>query len=284
MGMYQNNRTARGRTRDRAASSATTGDLSAAATRLRATSSSRAGGAGASSSRRSAARRGASSRTSPRRSTFMRYAADNRVVQFIYSLTTGSAKPFFYAAVVVAVLVSIYFPVRDLYSAYRTGIVLEQQLQIRSAYNEDLESRVDSLLSTEGIERAAREDLGLVMPGERVIDVVGLDEGSSSEGEASSTSGDSAAGDDSASGTASGSASDDSEGQAGEGAADSASSEDDASADGGESAGQDGPMTSTDVEQAEQAALADAPWYIKMLDALFFYQGADGQAVASSGE
>ena len=214
----------------------------------------------------------------------MRYAADNRVVQFIYSLTTGSAKPFFYAAVVVAVLVSIYFPVRDLYSAYRTGIVLEQQLQIRSAYNEDLESRVDSLLSTEGIERAAREDLGLVMPGERVIDVVGLDEGSSSEGDASSTSGDSAAGDDSASGTASGSASDDSEGQAGEGAADSASSEDAASADGGESAGQDGPMTSTDVEQAEQAALADAPWYIKMLDALFFYQGADGQAVASSGE
>lgn len=284
MGTYQNNRTARGRTRDRAASAATTGDLSAAATRLRATSSSRAGGAGASSSRRSAARRGASSRTSPRRSTFMRYAADNRVVQFIYSLTTGSAKPFFYAAVVAAVLVSIYFPVRDLYSAYRTGIVLEQQLQIRSAYNEDLESRVDSLLSTEGIERAAREDLGLVMPGERVIDVVGLDEGSSSEGDASSTSGDSAAGDDSASGTASGSASDDSEGQAGEGAADSASSEDDASADGGESAGQDGPMTSTDVEQAEQAVLADAPWYIKMLDALFFYQGADGQAVASSGE
>ena len=214
----------------------------------------------------------------------MRYAADNRVVQFIYSLTTGSTKPFFYAAVVVAVLVSIYFPVRDLYSAYRTGIVLEQQLQIRSAYNEDLESRADSLLSTEGIERAAREDLGLVMPGERVIDVVGLDEGSSSEGEASSTSGDSAAGDDSASGTASGSASDDSEGQAGEGAADSASSEDDASADGGESAGQDGPMTSTDVEQAEQAVLADAPWYIKMLDALFFYQGADGQAVASSGD
>lgn len=284
MGTYQNNRTARGRTRDRAASAATTGDLSAAATRLRATSSSRAGGAGASSSRRSAARGGASSRTSPRRSTFMRYAADNRVVQFIYSLTTGSAKPFFYAAVVVAVLVSIYFPVRDLYSAYRTGIVLEQQLQIRSAYNEDLESRVDSLLSTEGIERAAREDLGLVMPGERVIDVVGLDEHSSSEGDASSTSGDSAAGDDSASGTASGSASDDSEGQAGEGAVDSASSEDDASADGGESAGQDGPMTSTDVEQAEQAALADAPWYIKMLDALFFYQGADGQAVASSGE
>lgn len=284
MGTYQNNRTARGRTRDRAASAAATGDLSAAATRLRATSSSRAGGAGASSSRRSAARRGASSRTSPRRSTFMRYAADNRVVQFIYSLTTGSAKPFFYAAVVVAVLVSIYFPVRDLYSAYRTGIVLEQQLQIRSAYNEDLESRVDSLLSTEGIERAAREDLGLVMPGERVIDVVGLDEGSSSEGDASSTSGDSAAGDDSASGTASGSASDDSEEQAGEGAADSASSEGDASADGGESAGQDGPMTSTDVEQAEQAVLADAPWYIKMLDALFFYQGADGQAVASSGE
>ena len=41
--------------------------------------------------------------------------------------------------------------------------------------------------------------------------------------------------------------------------------------------------TGFDVE-AEQAALADAPWYIKMLDALFFYQGADGQAVASSGE
>ncbi len=69
--------------------------------------------------------------------------------------------------------------------------------------------------STEGIERAAREDLGLVMPGERVIDVVGL--------------------------------------------------EDDAAA-------------------AAAGDAADASWYIRMLDALFFYQGAEGQSVASTGE
>ena len=47
---------------------------------------------------------------------------------------------------------------------------------------------------------------------------------------------------------------------------------------------EDEPMTSADVEAAEQAVVEDAPWYIRMLDALFFYQGAEGQSVASTGE
>ena len=172
MGTYRDNRTSRGRAGERAGSAAATGDLSAAASRLRAGGPRRASAAGRGAS---GAKRGTAAKSSAKRSSFMRYAADNRVVQFIYSITTGSTKPIFYAAVAAVVLVSIYFPVRDLYAAYRTGMVLDQQLEIRNEYNERLESHVDGLLSTEGIERAAREDLGLVMPGERVIDVVGLE-------------------------------------------------------------------------------------------------------------
>lgn len=277
MGTYRDNRTSRGRAGERAGSAAATGDLSAAASRLRAGGPRRASAAGRSAS---GAKRGTAAKSSAKRSSFMRYAADNRVVQFIYSITTGSTKPIFYAAVAAVVLVSIYFPVRDLYAAYRTGMVLDQQLEIRNEYNERLESHVDGLLSTEGIERAAREDLGLVMPGERVIDVVGLEDDAApnaAEGSADTSdtpAEDAAAGDDAADTDA------DAEGQA----AQDADAAEDAPAEQPAEDSEDEPMTSADVEAAEQAVVEDAPWYIRMLDALFFYQGADGQSVASTGE
>lgn len=277
MGTYRDNRTSRGRAGERAGSAAATGDLSAAASRLRAGGPRRASAAGRSAS---GAKRGTAAKSSAKRSSFMRYAADNRVVQFIYSITTGSTKPIFYAAVAAVVLVSIYFPVRDLYAAYRTGMVLDQQLEIRNEYNERLESHVDGLLSTEGIERAAREDLGLVMPGERVIDVVGLeDDAAPNAAEGSADTSDTpaenaAAGDDAADTDA------DAEGQA----AQDVDAAEDAPAEQPAEDSEDEPMTSADVEAAEQAVVEDAPWYIRMLDALFFYQGAEGQSVASTGE
>lgn len=158
----------------------------------------------------------------------MKYANDNRVVRTVYSLTTGPYRLAFYLLVVVAILAAMYFPLRDLYSAYRTNEIVEQQLSIRKKYNEKLQGEVDSLLSQDGIENAAR-DMGLVMPGEKAIDVTG-DSGSS---------------------------------------------------DGSSSSGAD---TSEAVSEEEDAVEKDRPWYIEFLDAVFFYQGADGQKVVSSGE
>ena len=50
-------------------------------------------------------------------SDFMRYANDNAVVKAIYDFTHGSLRPLFIGVVVALVLVSLYFPVRDLYVA-----------------------------------------------------------------------------------------------------------------------------------------------------------------------
>ncbi len=180
--------------------------------------------------RASAAGRGGTGRN-PRRSHhtsgLMRYAADNRIVQTVYQFTTGSTRYLFYGLVVLAVAIGVYFPVRDLYTAYRTGDILERQLEVRNDYNEVLEDKVNRLLSTEGIEDIARENLGLVMPGEQVVTVTGVE-------------------------------------------ADESSSDDSA--------------TASEVENAELAVVDDAPWYIKVLDAIFFYRGVEGQVVSSAGE
>lgn len=197
-------------------------------------SSRRASGRATAAGTRSAARTGeragsrASQRGSRRTSGFMRYAADNRVVQAVYQLTTGPARYAFYGLIVLAVAISVYFPVRDLYAAYRTGDILERQLEVRNDYNKGLEDDVDHLLSTEGIEDIAREDLGLVLPGEHAVTVTGIDPEDTDE--------------------------------------------------------EDAAGTSSEVEQAEQAAAEEAPWYIKLLDVVFFYQGVEGQTVASTGE
>lgn len=115
-----------------------------------------------------------------RSSNFMHYANDNRVVRAAYEFTHGSTKPIFILIVVAAVLVSLYFPVRDLYVAKRTGDILTQQVAIRKEYNDSLQKDVDKLLSEQGIKDTATDKLGLVMPGEKKIDVVGLDDSDSS--------------------------------------------------------------------------------------------------------
>ena len=113
-------------------------------------------------------------------SDFMRYANDNAVVKAIYDFTHGSLRPLFIGIVVVLALVSLYFPVRDLYVAKRSNDILAKQVEIRQQYNDELQKSVDKLLSEEGIKDAATEDLGLVMPGETKIDVLGLDDDSDS--------------------------------------------------------------------------------------------------------
>lgn len=113
-------------------------------------------------------------------SDFMHYANDNAVVKAIYDFTHGPQRGLFIGIVVVLVLVSLYFPVRDLYVAKRSNDILSKQVEIRQQYNDELQKSVDKLLSEQGIKDAASEYLGLVMPGEKRIEVQGLDEDSDS--------------------------------------------------------------------------------------------------------
>lgn len=113
-------------------------------------------------------------------SDFMHYANDNAVVKAIYDFTHGPQRGLFIGIVVALVLVSLYFPVRDLYVAKRSSDILAKQVEIRQQYNDELQKSVDKLLSEDGIKDAATEDLGLVMPGETKIDVLGLDDDSDS--------------------------------------------------------------------------------------------------------
>ena len=134
------------------------------------------------SSRSSAQTHDRSSRPSSRLSgsDFMHYANDNAVVKAIYDFTHGPQRGLFIGIVVALALVSLYFPVRDLYVAKRSSDILAKQVEIREQYNDELQKSVDKLLSEEGIKDAATEDLGLVMPGETRIDVLGLDDDSDS--------------------------------------------------------------------------------------------------------
>ena len=119
-------------------------------------------------------------------SDFMRYANDNAVVKAIYDFTHGSLRPLFIGIVVALVLVSLYFPVRDLYVAKRSSDILAKQVEIREQYNDEMKKDTDKWFSEEGIKDTAR-DLGLVMPGETKIDVLGLDDDSGSSSSSKSS-------------------------------------------------------------------------------------------------
>lgn len=112
-------------------------------------------------------------------SDFMRYANDNAVVKAIYDFTHGSLRLLFIGIVVALALVSLYFPVRDLYVAKRSSDILAKQVEIREQYNDETKKDTDKWFSEEGIKDSAR-DLGMVMPGEKRIEVQGLDEDSDS--------------------------------------------------------------------------------------------------------
>lgn len=177
-----------------------------------------------------------------RRTNFMKYANDNRVVRAIYAITTGPQRVLFYAVIACALLAYAYGPVRDLYVSYRTGDILAKQEAIQQEYKDGLETEVESYLSEQGIEEAARKQ-GMVMPGERSITVTGSSTDSNSQDSTSSSSADAASSSDSGALT-----------------------------------------TASQVEAAEQQVYADAPWYVKALDRVFFFSGVEGQAVVSAGD
>lgn len=109
----------------------------------------------------------------------MRYANDNAVVKAIYDFTHGSLRLLFIGIVVALALVSLYFPVRDLYVAKRSNDILAKQVEIREQYKDEMKKDTDKWLSEEGIKDRARE-LGMAMPGEKRIEVLGLDDDSDS--------------------------------------------------------------------------------------------------------
>ena len=106
------------------------------------------------------------------------------------------------------------------------------------------------------------------------------------EDEAGDSSSDEASGDSSGSADASDASADQSGDTAGD-KGDASDAQDAASTDSGASgsaaSASSDPNTSAEVEAAEQAVANDAPWYIKVLDAFFFYQGVEGQTVSSTG-
>lgn len=253
---------------------------------------------------------------------FLKYANDNVVVRWFYQLTTGPQRHLFYLAVVALVALGIYMPVRDFYIAQRTAQILQEQKEIRDAYNETVGDEVNKYMSQEGIEDTARKELGMVMPGEQTITVQGLDEdgnpvtvqdgvdqtgsgdgsgnaddGSSADGSSSDASTDGEGSTDgstdaSADGSSSGDASGDAAASGTQGSDEDSgtlkgSDAADKSKTGSDAATYDPskkPTTSAEVEAAEKAVFENSPWYWKMLDALFFFDGVNGMAVVSTGE
>lgn len=242
---------------------------------------------------------------------FLKYANDNAIVRWFYQLTTGPQGKLFYLVVAAFIALGIYLPVRDFYIANRTAQILQEQKAIRDKYNDTVGEEVKTYLSQEGVEDAARKDLNMVMPGEQTIDVEGLDEDGNpvvvqegTDGGATDGSTGDASADDSSTAGASGdaSANDGSTGAASGSGSNSGSSSDSSDEDSGKLKGADAadkdktgtdtqaydsskdPTTSAEVEAAEKAVFENSPWYWKVLDVLFFFDGVNGMAVVSTGE
>lgn len=190
-----------------------------------------------------------------RATDFMRYANDNVVVRTIYSFVTGPTKYAFYGILAVAVVLSVYFPVRDLYIAQRMSDIYSQQLAQHEEYNAQLEADVDKLMTREGIADEAHERFGYVMPGETSGKVVGLNEDGTPVQE----------------GSEGGSAS-----QQGAGSQAGSGEDGEASAEGSEGVPEN-VATSKDLDKTV------SPWYSGVLDALFFFSADDVQTVSSAG-
>lgn len=199
------------------------------------------------------------------RSGFMKYATDNRFVRFVYELTTGPKRVLFYVAVLAFVLIGLYCPARDYYTAYRTRDILEQQLEIREEFKDAQKKAVDALLSEEGVKDDAREKLDMVMPGEKVLNVTGLDKDGNpvvkNEGEKP--------------------------GDPEEEKKETIKGKDAADKDKGPQMaappeGED-PKTATEAEAVERAVFENSPWYFKVLDTIFGFDGKNGMAVVATG-
>jgi cell division protein FtsB len=78
--------------------------------------------------------------------------------------------------IVVAVLFVGVFPTRTFLHQRAAVARAEEQLEVLTAENERLDERVDALNTPEEVERLAREQFELVMPGERPYVIVTPDE------------------------------------------------------------------------------------------------------------
>lgn len=73
-----------------------------------------------------------------------------------------------YAAFIGVLLASYVAPLQQIVERRAEIPVLQERIQETSAYNTEQRRIAESLNTPEGIERAAREDYGMVRPGEKI--------------------------------------------------------------------------------------------------------------------
>lgn len=73
-----------------------------------------------------------------------------------------------YAAFVGVLLASYVSPLQQIIERRAEVPVLEEKIQETSSYNAEQRRLAESLQTPEGIERAAREDYGMIRPGEKI--------------------------------------------------------------------------------------------------------------------
>ncbi|MGB3635255.1 MAG: septum formation initiator family protein [Rubrobacteraceae bacterium] len=73
-----------------------------------------------------------------------------------------------YAAFIGVLLASYMTPLQQIIERRDAIPVLEEKIQQTSAYNAEQLRVAESLNTPEGVERAAREDYGMIRPGEKI--------------------------------------------------------------------------------------------------------------------
>lgn len=73
-----------------------------------------------------------------------------------------------YAAFIGVLLASYVSPLQQIVERRAEIPVLQEKIQETSAYNAEQRRLAESLNRPEGIERAAREDYGMIRPGEQI--------------------------------------------------------------------------------------------------------------------
>ncbi|CAN5555420.1 hypothetical protein BH24ACT22_BH24ACT22_10420 [soil metagenome] len=73
-----------------------------------------------------------------------------------------------YAAFIGVLLASYMSPLQQIIERRAEIPVLEEKIQETAAYNAEQRRLAESLNTPEGVERAAREDYGMIRPGEKI--------------------------------------------------------------------------------------------------------------------
>ncbi len=73
-----------------------------------------------------------------------------------------------YAAFIGVLLASYMTPLQQIIERRAEIPVLQEKIQNTSAYNAEQRRIAESLNTPEGVERAAREDYGMIRPGEKI--------------------------------------------------------------------------------------------------------------------